>query len=122
MKTLILVLLSINFLSAANAASVRSCAYSSTTHAIELDVVYTGGCKEHDFQLKIVDACLESFPVQCVANVVDYTLDDPCKAIISKKISVSLKDAGLLDDTFNGAHLTIKGDLNSSCVLDLPRR
>lgn len=95
---------------AANAkpADVQSARFDSSTDAIVMDVVYGGGCKEHKFRLKI-NKCFETMPVQCEAIVVDDTHDDYCEAIKSARVSVSRAEAGLRDDYFKGAAITIIG-------------
>jgi hypothetical protein len=116
MKLLSIAALVLAFATTAQAASVKSARYVDRTDSI---VFYGGGCKEHTFKLE-VGACLETFPVQCGAKLVDLTNDDFCEALITKKISISLKKAGLRDSYFSGASIGISGDDNVTFTVSLP--
>src|SRR5689334_5028171 len=112
-----------SFVIASNAfaAQVKSAKYSSVKGGLEIDVVYGGGCKEHKFELR-VGGCLESFPVQCGAQLVDLQHEDFCEAFVSRTVFISLEDAKLDESYYSGASITITGDNNSKAVVQLPRR
>lgn len=105
-----------------NAAEIRGGRFIEAKNVIELDVIYSGGCKQHSFSLDI-GSCMESNPVQCAeVQLVDHTVGDYCEALIRKTIEISLSSAGLDDSYYNGASLTINGDRNSSVNLRLPHK
>lgn len=105
----------------AEAANILSARLDADQKNIVMDVEYSGGCRKHVFKLKLDDACLETYPVQCSAQLVeeiDGGVDD-CQRIIQEQAVVSLKKHKLHDEYFKGARLTIFGD-NSSVSLKLP--
>ncbi len=119
-------LLAIGFVFNATAAEVKSAKLDSSKKNILVDVVYGGGCKEHVFTLEL-GPCLESYPVQCSAKLVEKTIGglDFCEALISETVVISRKKYGLDDSYFKGAKLTITGDRGftgepSSAVVRLP--
>lgn len=126
MKLITLVLLSLSL--SANAAEVISAKLDASKKNILVDVRYGGGCKKHEFSLKVGPACLESFPVQCSADLVE-TIEggfDACESIRFETAVISLKKAGLTDSYFDRASLTIYGDVNqtgkrSSANVKLPK-
>lgn len=94
--------------------------YNDETKAIELDVQYSGGCKEHTFHLEI-GSCAESYPVQCNnIQLIDETEGDHCRAILNKKVILTLKDTGLNNGYYNGASLVIHGSDGSNVRITLP--
>lgn len=115
----IVILASLVLAGNAFAAEVKSAAYNAAKNAIEVDVVYGGGCKEHKFELK-VGACRETFPVQCSAQLVDLTSGDFCEALVRRKVTISLSDAHLDESYYSQASLLIAGDGNSKAVIRLP--
>lgn len=102
------------------AAEVKSAKYNAAKKGIEIDVVYGGGCKAHNFELQ-VGGCRESFPASCDAELVDLTNDDFCEALISRTVFISLESAGLNTSYYSGASINIKGDDNSKVSVRLPR-
>ncbi len=87
---------------------------------IHVQVVYGGGCEEHTFDLKLNPACLETFPVQCSAELYHNSNGDACEAIISKNLIFSMKKLGVENPYFSRASLTITGDFNSTATVTLP--
>lgn len=113
MKFIGLVLFAVVF--NANAAEVVSAKLDASKKNILVDVRYGGGCKEHDFSLKL-GACMESYPVQCSAELVE-TIEggfDMCEALIHETVVFPLKKFGLTDSYFKGGSLTITGDINQT--------
>lgn len=104
----------------ASGAEIRSGSLDESRGVITLDVIYSGGCKKHDFELDL-QLCRESFPVQCEAKLVDKTTDDYCEALVARQVTFSLKDEGLLDKYYSGGSLRITGDAQSSVTLTLPQ-
>lgn len=105
-----------------SAATIKAGKFNAEKKAIELDVVYGGGCSEHKFTLDI-GACQETFPVGCHSvKLVDLTKNDFCEAIISRKILLPLADVGLNQPYFDRAALTIHGDDNSKVAITLPEQ
>ena len=101
------------------AAQVNTASLDPVKNAIEIEVTYGGGCKEHKFDLK-VGACIETSPVQCVATLVDLTDNDVCRALVTKKITIYLKDVGLTESYYSQAAIVIKGDHDSRASVRLP--
>lgn len=110
------------FAAPAFAVHVNDAKFNESTGKIDISVSYGGGCKQHKFKLNI-GACLESFPVQCGATLVDLTKDDFCEAYLHQTVSISLKEAGLNDSYFTGATLSIRGEFQDGkgAVVRLPR-
>lgn len=103
----------------ANAAEVRDARINTEKGTVDIDVSYGGGCREHKFELKL-ETCMESYPVQCTAKLIDLTTDDYCEAYISQTVSISLKESGLTDSYFSKGSLTITGSGNSRAHVQLP--
>lgn len=101
------------------AATIKSAKLDAAKENIVLEVAYGGGCEQAQFKLH-VGGCLESFPVQCTANLVNEGKPDMCEAYIHDTVVISLKDAGLTDGYYERAKLTILGSGKSSAVLTLP--
>ena len=96
---------------AANAAQVKGATYNAYEDTIEVDVVYSGGCYEHAFTLDL-GGCAESYPAQIHAKLVDHNAEDPCDAIISRKVAIA---ASVLDQC-RPAYVTIEGDGKSQAA------
>jgi hypothetical protein len=97
------------------AVEVKSAKLDASKENILVDVAYGGGCEEHSFSLK-VGACLESFPAQCRATLVDSNSTDRCEAYIHETVVISLKESGLTDSYYKRASLTIAGDSGKATV------
>lgn len=91
-------------------AIVRSARLDASKNYILIDVTYIGGCSQHDFSLKL-GSCLETFPVQCSAELIEKT-DDQCEALIANTAVIPLDQYHLNDGYFKGASLKITGDLD----------
>ncbi|NJM09747.1 MAG: hypothetical protein HC883_02295 [Bdellovibrionaceae bacterium] len=105
------VLVFVSFLASQSfGATVKSAKLDASKKNILIDVVYGGGCGKHDFSLE-VGLCFESSPVSCTAELIHKT-DDTCEALIGDTIVISLKKAGLTGSYYEGASLTITGDLD----------
>jgi hypothetical protein len=94
------------------AAQVLRAKLDSAKKNILIDVRYSGGCKKHDFSLK-VGGCAESMPVQCRVKLMHNSNGDFCEAIKFETVVISLKDAGAVGSYYKGAFLTIIGDIDS---------
>ncbi|CAF4002302.1 unnamed protein product [Rotaria sp. Silwood1] len=97
---------------------IQDARYNTTTKAIEINLTYGGGCTEHKFHLKI-GICLERYPVQCDAKLIDLTTNDFCDAFIHRKISISIHEAGLDNDYYKGASIEIQGAGDSKAFVSL---
>jgi|GEM_PF-1121300 len=104
--------------SIAFSAEIRDGRYNVQAQAIELDVVYGGGCGEHTFDLK-VGACQESFPVSCSVKLL-HSSQDFCEALVSETIQLPLEKVGLNDGYYSNGSVTIKGDNKSQVTIELP--
>jgi hypothetical protein len=98
-------------------ASVRGVRVES--NALAIDVRYNGGDREHSFHLK-VQGCLEINPLQCIALLIDDTTDDSGDEPIDETTYIKLSEAGLDDDYYTNAWLTVVGDDASSATVQLP--
>lgn len=106
------------------AAEIKAARIDAAKENILIDVVYGGGCGKHDFSLKI-EGCMESYPVQCRAQLV-HVSQDFCEAIIHTTIAIPLAANDLLNGYYNKGSLEIVGDVDwqtkkaSSAVVRLP--
>ncbi|CAF0983713.1 unnamed protein product [Adineta ricciae] len=91
---------------------IRDARYNKQTKTIDIQVQYSGGCAEHEFQLK-VGSCRETYPVQCDAKLIDLTVNDYCDAIVSREVSISTQSIGLDDGYYAGATIQIYGGANT---------
>jgi hypothetical protein len=102
-------------------AEVKNAQLSADKSAIEIDVVYAGGCVDHQFEL-VLGGCLESMPPQCGAELIDRTQNDMCEGLIGKKVVIPLAKVGLPKEFFDdGTSLSISGSNKSSATIRLPR-
>jgi hypothetical protein len=99
-------------------AELLSGKYNARTRSLEFTVKHGGGCGDHKYSLAL-KGCAESFPVQCQADLVHKT-NDTCEALISRKFSISLDEAGLNESYYSGGSLTVKGANNSEVTVRLP--
>jgi hypothetical protein len=106
--------------SSAFAAKILDVRLDAENKHLLIDVAYTGGCGDHQFQLKMNDVCLETYPVQCSAQLLHKT-NDSCEALLSGTVVVNLKKAGLVDPYFSEARLTIYDELRSATTVRLPK-
>lgn len=124
MKLITLALLVSSF--SAVAAEVKSAKLDASKKNILVDVSYGGGCKKHTFSLQL-GSCMESYPVQCSAKLVESIEGgfDGCEALKYETVVFNLKQYGLTDSYFSKGSLTISGDKNfsgkvSSATVRLP--
>lgn len=103
-----------------NMPNIQNGRYNAETKAIEINVQYGGGCKEHKFQLQM-GFCVKTYPLQCNAKLIDLTTDDYCEAFISRTVSISIHEAGLDDRYYTGASIKIQGAGNSNVSITLPK-
>lgn len=71
----------------AHAAQVEDARLNVDTQTIQIDVTYSGGCSEHNFEVKMRN-CTRANPMTCIAEVVDHTSDDQCRQIVQETIEV----------------------------------
>lgn len=124
MKTFLVLALSLISSSAfaVGKPNVNGARYNAAKQSIDVDVSYGGGCEEHAFKLEI-GMCLESFPVQCSAEVLDVSAKpDFCEAFLHQTVSFKLADYGLNDNYFSGALITIGGEGKEGASVRLPRK
>ena len=105
----------------AEAAYILSARLDSEQKNLLVDVAYSGGCKKHFFKLKMDEMCLETYPVQCSAELQEEIEDgeDMCQRSVRHQAVFSLKKHKLHDDYYHGAKLTIYNK-KSSFTLKLP--
>ena len=106
----------------ASAVEIKDARVDASAGTLEVDIAYGGGCEEHKFELKVSNICLESFPVQCSAEVVDVSAKpDMCEAYLFRTVKFVLSDYKLNDSYFEKARFTIYGsDPSKSVTVILP--
>lgn len=115
MKTFIATLITLCSLQASAAQILDSSStYNKATDTIQLEVVYQGGCKDHDFEVR-VEMCNRSIPASCEARLVDHTEDDACRGIVQKTIFIPAED---VVGSYEIDRMLIKGDGESSALID----
>jgi hypothetical protein len=86
------------------------------TVAVELS--FGGGCVEHTFSLAFDGRCLESFPHQTSATVVDISSEpDFCKAFLTQTVELSIEGIG----SCRPAVLGIKGANGTMATVQVPQ-
>lgn len=71
----------------ASAVQIEEARFVPEKQAIEMDVIYKGGCEEHTFRLE-VQSCNRSMPMTCVAKLIDEQTQDACRGIIKTTIQM----------------------------------
>lgn len=101
---------------------IERASYKDREGVIEIGVSYSGGCATHRFHLEI-GGCFETDPMICEgAQLFDLTTDDGCKANIRETIKISLSEAGLNTEEYEGATVIINGSGKSKATITLPGR
>lgn len=113
MKSVILVIISL-LSSAAMGAQIVSGSYDVSSDSVILEVVYPGGCKEHEFQVRL-NMCNRAVPTSCNAELVDMVTDDFCRGLIQKTVVIP---AQTFMGTLNIDSVMIQGKNESSVVID----
>lgn len=114
MKTLIVAFLAV-FTINTQAAHIMKAEFDADNSQIVLDVAYSGGCYEHEFELEYDVHCLETYPAKQVAQLVDLTQGkDTCKAIIAETLRFDVDE-----DTpvCAPAYLTIQGKFGTRATV-----
>lgn len=52
--------------------------------SLAVEVSYSGGCREHEFELALDDAFMESDPVQLNLTLIHHANDDPCQRWVTE--------------------------------------
>ena len=94
------------------AAIVNGARLDAAGKNVILTLTYGGGCRDHKFTLKKGDFCLESYPMQCGAEVIETVVNGPdiCEAIITKEVKFSIKRNRLSSATY----WTFTGDIDQT--------
>lgn len=109
MKIILPVLFSISF---AQAAFIQSGSFNPATQNLELNLVYSGGLKSHDFSLDW-DKCQElNGQLETAARLIDTGWDDTGKEELSQVVSFNLSEVQC-----KPAQLTIFSDRHSRLTL-----
>lgn len=98
-------------------ATVTGASYANGT--ITVSAKHGGGCEEHFYKIQL-NACAETFPVQCQADFLHDNNGDRCEALLHPSVSFTLKSLGLDDSYYSGATIKINGAAGSSAVVKLP--
>lgn len=113
MKALILAVLMAVSVNAFGAQVVEG-SYDKETDSIALEVFYQGGCKDHKMEVR-VNMCNRALPMSCVAQLVDNTEDDVCRAVVRKVINIKVDD---IVGSLNVEKIMIKGANESAVLID----
>ncbi len=98
---------------------VNNAHYDAARKLIVINVTYGGGfVANHKFKLEL-GGCLESLPPQCDATLLDTTVDG-AEALKTADITMTLSEAGLDENYYSRASLTILGKNKSSATISLP--
>ncbi len=121
MKSTFLILMGLVFVSmSAQAFQINGGRLNADKTNLRIDVTYTGGCEKHQFQL-LMDACVNSSPVQCRMTLVDENENDACEALINETVEINLAKAGIQGSFYSSALLKINGPgQNNSLRIQLP--
>lgn len=72
---------------------ILSATYDGNADEITLEIRFPGGCRPHAFELNFSPWCLQSYPLQCSAMLVQTEgQDDPCKASVFKRLIMSASE------------------------------
>jgi hypothetical protein len=105
------------------AVEIYSAKLDASQENLIVYVKYIGGCKKHDFSLR-VGRCLESMPVRCEAEVVETVKGfDGCESVRLDEIVFNLQANDLTDSYYSGATLNLysKGSQGKRVTVQLPR-
>jgi hypothetical protein len=86
-----------------------------------VDITYTG-CGEVPATIEMNPTCLETYPVQCSADVKLIEHAGMCDAIIESRVEMSLESLGLNDPYYNEGQLTIRSNTDSYTTVTLPQQ
>jgi hypothetical protein len=105
---------------AATQPLVSAAHYNSSTQSIEVTIAYSGGCEAHRFKLEM-QTCLRSFPLHCLAKIVDVnSKPDLCEAFVKQTVSFDPVEYGLAGPQYGGASLSISGANTTQATVQLP--
>lgn len=74
-----------------------------------IDVEYTGGCLEHEFELIGSENILKSFPPIRPIELVHRNMSDECKAIEKRKLEIDISDLAYMKEKGSEIHFTLPG-------------
>ena len=103
------------FSNLASAAVVEDARINVDNQTIEIDVTYSGGCEQHQFEVKVRN-CTRADQMTCIAELVDTTSTDQCRQIVQETIEVPSFD---VLGKMAIADLVIVGDNDSAVRLPL---
>jgi hypothetical protein len=114
MKTLLLSLITLTSVQAFS-AEVVSGGYDYRSDNIVVEVVYQGGCKDHNLQLRL-NMCNRSLPMSCVVDLVDNTEDDVCRGVLQKTFRFAADN--VIGD-LAVERLIIRGENETSALIEI---
>lgn len=100
----------------ASAAEVQDARLNIETQTIEIDVTYSGGCEQHEFEVKTRN-CTRDASMTCVVAVIDTVNNDQCRQIVKETIEVpafeyigqaNLGDLVIVGDNGSAIHLPLR--------------
>ena len=95
-------------------AQIVGGSYDQASDMISVDVVYQGGCKEHNFEVRL-NLCNRSMPATCSAELVDLTQGDVCRGFMTETVKIP---ASTLVGGFDVETLFIQGQNDTSTVIE----
>lgn len=72
---------------------------------LSLDVEYSGGCKDHSFELIGNGAIMKSLPPKRVVKLIHNSNDDTCRELVSETIKFDIRALAVTETT--GSEITL---------------
>jgi hypothetical protein len=101
----------------ANSAEVHAAQLNMKSSNIEVEITYSA-CRPHEFEMQM-KSCTRAKPANCVAELVDLSPADVCRAFITGTVEVPV--AQLLENRFVN-HLIVVGAEESAVEIDLGKQ
>lgn len=74
-----------------------------------IDVEYTGGCIEHEFEVTGSQNILKSLPPIRSIELIHRNMSDECKSIQKRKLEVDITDLAYMKEKGSEIHFTLAG-------------
>jgi len=76
---------------------------------LSLDVEYSGGCKDHSFELVGSAMIMKSMPPKRTVKLVHNSNDDTCRELVSETIKFNIKTLAVTETSGNEITLLLDG-------------
>ena len=80
-----------------------------SANLLTLDIKYTGGCIEHDFQMIGSASIAKSMPPIRFIELIDTTTNDDCKKVTFETITIDISDLSIKKSKGSEIYLTLAG-------------